>query len=81
MKKFFVLIKKLSLFLFEYIVPLPISQYGGISLLNLRIKEGKSKELSSFLKWKMIFICPIYGYDSTRSVSYRESEHSKQNRQ
>jgi len=29
----------------------------------------------------MIFICPIYGYDSARSVSYRESEHSKQNRQ
>jgi hypothetical protein len=41
-EKLFVLIKKLSLFLFEDIIPLPISQYRGISLLNLRIEGRKS---------------------------------------
>ena len=29
----------------------------------------------------MIIIRLIHGYDGIRSVSYRESEHSKQNRQ
>ena len=62
-------------FCLEIRLPLPIPQYGGKLIFELKNTRRKNEELSAFLKWKMSIIRLSYAYGAVCSVSYRESEH------